>query len=433
MNIFRWACLWFCLVLLIGCESTYHRRLALQSASDSVWANPAWTKAQLRALQQENNTLSYTQSMRIATLEAIACYSLGERISDSEILRAKHRLWDKFYSHRHRLLARSAIALADCQSRETMQALQSLHAAIALCDTAATTYFLPAYVLHLARGRLYAENGWWEMAATELHTARDLAHKAHHAKGIEQSQVALAQIHQALAKHASREIAQREAPVRAYLSLLDEQKQTERAYMLALVACGLLLLYLQYRSQQQYEAQNEHLWQQRQAYATLMSQLSSLEQNAQAAETEINALRQQVAQYHEVPTPPSSELLRQLQHAPIVAQLHKKAAKAQAITLNEMEQLLQLFADVAPDFLLALPNIDRLTLEEQVVCCWVKLLFLPAEISVLLDTTPQHTTNLRARLCYKVFGHRAGAKGFDQRIGAHPLQAVSTATNSVIA
>ena len=78
--------------------------------------------------------------------------------------------------------------------------------------------------------------------------------------------------------------------------------------------------------------------------------------------------------------------------------------------------MVALFEEHAPAFVAALPNAAHLSLDEKVLCCLVKLHFLPSEISVLFDCSAQQTTNMRARLYQKMFGQKGGAKDFDRSI-----------------
>lgn len=63
-----------------------------------------------------------------------------------------------------------------------------------------------------------------------------------------------------------------------------------------------------------------------------------------------------------------------------------------------------------------LNNTDSLNIKETNVCLLIRLRFIPSEIAILTDMSPQLITNMRVRMLFKIFGERGGARDFDSRI-----------------
>lgn len=97
--------------------------------------------------------------------------------------------------------------------------------------------------------------------------------------------------------------------------------------------------------------------------------------------------------------------------------LHKKASIGRKADRSDIHQLKAFAHDVVPSFMSALSALDA-TLDDDnlVVCILTKFRFLPSELAVLLDKSPQVITNRKARLLKRLFKKEGGTRHFDQQI-----------------
>ena len=101
----------------------------------------------------------------------------------------------------------------------------------------------------------------------------------------------------------------------------------------------------------------------------------------------------------------------------IVKRLHKKALMGVRATDDELHSFLETTKEYHQNFVNALCQLDpELSLSNLFLCVLVKNHFLPSEISILLDCSPQALTNRKARLSKKLFGSDSSAKCFDDKI-----------------
>ena len=218
----------------------------------------------------------------------------------------------------------------------------------------------------------------------------------------------------------------------AYIQLKAEKSRAHWILLLTVVLAAVFFIVNFYAARRKHRQQisqmqaiNEAYLASRDRLAELEAQLAHLDAAPSAVPSaerdalagEIVQLRGQISDWQgadqRADTPAVS--LR-LNESALVGILHQKAAKALAASRDERLQLVALFEEHAPAFVAALPNAAHLSLDEKVLCCLVKLHFLPSEISVLFDCSAQQTTNMRARLYLKMFGQKGGAKDFDRSI-----------------
>lgn len=103
--------------------------------------------------------------------------------------------------------------------------------------------------------------------------------------------------------------------------------------------------------------------------------------------------------------------------SPVTDRLHEHAGSGEKATQTDKSSLIQHVQDTLPEFISTLGiEENRLNETEVIVCCFVKLCFIPSEITCLLGISSQNLTNIRKRLNRKIFGKDGGAKDFDYRI-----------------
>ncbi|MGI6222772.1 MAG: tetratricopeptide repeat protein [Prevotella sp.] len=138
-----------------------------------------------------------------------------------------------------------------------------------------------------------------------------------------------------------------------------------------------------------------------------------------AKEQEVEELQRRIAEYQEDAVSPKGwKDDQELLNSELVFRFHSLAAKGQRVDDSYWQQLNVLFDERLPHFLPTINARNGLTQREQAVCELIRLRFIPSEIAVLLLTTPQVISNLRAHLLQKIFGEKGGAKQFDERIRA---------------
>jgi len=122
---------------------------------------------------------------------------------------------------------------------------------------------------------------------------------------------------------------------------------------------------------------------------------------------EIDQLNQRYLSWH---------IDEELLSAPAVNRMHHLADRGQAATSDDWDKLLQLIRQKAPDFMARLNAASKLTPKELNVCLLIRLHFIPSELAVLTDVSPQTITNMRVRLLQKLFHEKGGARLFDTKM-----------------
>lgn len=122
---------------------------------------------------------------------------------------------------------------------------------------------------------------------------------------------------------------------------------------------------------------------------------------------EIDQLNQRYLSWH---------IDEELLSAPAVNRMHHLADRGQAATSDDWDKLLQLIRQKAPDFMARLNAAAKLTPKELNVCLLIRLHFIPSELAVLTDVSPQTITNMRVRLLQKLFHEKGGARLFDTKM-----------------
>lgn len=102
--------------------------------------------------------------------------------------------------------------------------------------------------------------------------------------------------------------------------------------------------------------------------------------------------------------------------AETVYRMHRKAASGKSADDEDWQEIYRLMEKNASGFIAELNRRGIGGEKEMNVCIFIKLRFLPSEIAVLMDCSPQSITNIRQRLLLKLFGENGGTKEFDRRI-----------------
>lgn len=103
--------------------------------------------------------------------------------------------------------------------------------------------------------------------------------------------------------------------------------------------------------------------------------------------------------------------------SPVTDRLHENASSGKKATQTDKMSLIQHVQDILPEFISMLGiKENRLNETDVIVCCLVRLHFIPSEITCLLGISSQSLTNIRKRLNRKIFREDGGAKDFDYRI-----------------
>ena len=99
-----------------------------------------------------------------------------------------------------------------------------------------------------------------------------------------------------------------------------------------------------------------------------------------------------------------------------ILHLHRMASRGEKATNDDWQELCMLITDHDKVFSLFISKHIELKFYELCVCQLVRLRFLPSEMVILLDVSPQSMTNIRVRLMKKLFEIKGGAKEFDLKI-----------------
>lgn len=106
----------------------------------------------------------------------------------------------------------------------------------------------------------------------------------------------------------------------------------------------------------------------------------------------------------------------QLQLKALLTKLSKDSCKGIAATREDLLTLRFLVSECAPEFFNHISSSQYdLADRDILVCIFIRYEFKPADISTLLDVTPQLTSNLRTRINKKLFGI-SGTRHLDDNI-----------------
>lgn len=110
------------------------------------------------------------------------------------------------------------------------------------------------------------------------------------------------------------------------------------------------------------------------------------------------------------------QLFEELSHAPVVLQFHKLAAQSRIPKTEEWMELRKELNRYYPDFIPSLLHKATLNYKETGVCILTKLRFIPSEMAVLLSTSIQNISTMRARLNMKLYNKKGKAADFDEAV-----------------
>lgn len=104
-----------------------------------------------------------------------------------------------------------------------------------------------------------------------------------------------------------------------------------------------------------------------------------------------------------------NDKLSELLHSSIVLKLHRKAAYQEKASDDEIQQMKDVISKLYPTFIEKLMIHDLHLKHNYInVCCLLKIGFIPAEIAVLLCTSPQNVSNIRSRV-YQIMTKKNGS------------------------
>ena len=152
-----------------------------------------------------------------------------------------------------------------------------------------------------------------------------------------------------------------------------------------------------------------------------LSQLQSERQQNQLLITEkvkeIAHLQEKLSEYQDDRQKPDQwNMEENLMDAEIVIHLHSLASRGKEAARPDWQELRQVLHRIHPAFFTNLLSKGNLNDKEMNVCMLIRLRFIPSEISVLTDSSPQSITNIRVRLLNKMFHQTGGARQFDELI-----------------
>ena len=141
------------------------------------------------------------------------------------------------------------------------------------------------------------------------------------------------------------------------------------------------------------------------------------EKNIKEKEKELEDLRKKIRLYiEEAGNVSDLDANSEYLYSPIVLQMHKHATKCTQPSDEEWNKLRNMAEAAIPNFcrMIEMQHIG-LTDMEKLAALLVKLRFLPSELAVLLDLSPQRVTNLRSSINMKMF-NRQGTKSLNFNI-----------------
>ena len=160
-------------------------------------------------------------------------------------------------------------------------------------------------------------------------------------------------------------------------------------------------------------------------YQALQSEMKSLmlsskdkDELIREKQQQINDMQQQLTSLQEDKQHPNAwHLSEKLLADGVLSNLHKKASIGKKADPNDLKDLMTLAHQEDSAFMSALSALDStLDMENLFICILTRFRFLPSELSILLDKTPQVITNRKSRLLKRLLKKEGGAKQFDHQI-----------------
>ena len=133
---------------------------------------------------------------------------------------------------------------------------------------------------------------------------------------------------------------------------------------------------------------------------------------------QLNDMQQQLKNLQEDHAIPSTwHLSEKLLADELLSNLHKKASIGKKAAPNDLKDLITLAHKEDPQLMSALSSLDAsLDMDNLFICILTRFRFLPSELAILLDKTPQAITNRKSRLLKRLFKAEGGTKQFDHQI-----------------
>ena len=131
---------------------------------------------------------------------------------------------------------------------------------------------------------------------------------------------------------------------------------------------------------------------------------------------EVKNLQDKLSELHGLSIETDIDRDKNIHEAAITYHLHEIASSGCKAKQSDIDELQKLFETNMQHFIAALNKYNRLNKTETIICCLVKLNFIPSEIGCLLNISPQSLTNIRNRLNKKIFGVDGGAKDLDYKV-----------------
>lgn len=131
---------------------------------------------------------------------------------------------------------------------------------------------------------------------------------------------------------------------------------------------------------------------------------------------EVKNLQDKLSELHGLSIETDIDRDKNIHEAAITYHLHEIASSGCKAKQSDIDELQKLFETNMQHFIAALNKYNRLNKTETIICCLVKLNFIPSEIGCLLNISPQSLTNIRKRLNKKIFGVDGGAKDLDYKV-----------------
>ena len=156
-----------------------------------------------------------------------------------------------------------------------------------------------------------------------------------------------------------------------------------------------------------------------QKYSLLQADVSNREREfmhtIKHKDEELQKIRDDIAKYQEDKARPENwRLSSRITHSRIYNVMCNLAAANMEATSKEWDELSEVMKAEDVDFINKLKNVSpELSLRDFRICCLVRLRFIPSQMYVLLNISPQALTNARVRMLKKVFNKEGGAKEFD--------------------
>ncbi len=216
---------------------------------------------------------------------------------------------------------------------------------------------------------------------------------------------------------------------------LQSQARINRLNIWLVIALAILLLffiggYMLYRfrrerTKEAIKALNTQYSLDLAKYQSLQSEMKSLLLSSKdkdglirEKQQQIDSMQQRIKSLQEDKALPSAwHLSDELLADVVLSNLHKKASIGKKAGTNDLKDLKALAHQQDPAFMSALSALDStLDIDNLFICILTRFRFLPSELSILLDKSPQSITNRKSRLLKRLFKTGGGAKQFNHQI-----------------